>query len=75
MNPNSKKPKKRTFKRLSTLLNSEGRDPNETIKWAYFGYGFLSAEGECAIKDLPIDVSLAKCFKVENGVYCVDGAL
>lgn len=60
------------MKRLSVLLKQEGKTEEDTIKWAYYGYGFLNCEGECKIKDLPADVKYSKCFKTERETYKYD---
>lgn len=60
---------------LNNLLKKEGKNENDIIKWAYYGYGFLNCLGECEISKLPSQVKYAKCFDIQDGVYCVDGAL
>lgn len=67
--------KKQNYLLLKTVLKRENKAENDNIRWAYFGYGIYSCEGENKVKDIPFDVLNSKCFKVENGYYCVDGAL
>ena len=61
--------------KLINLLEREGKTNNDVIKWAYYGYGFLSCTGENKVSEIPGPVKISKCFDVRDGVYCVDGAL
>lgn len=63
------------YTQLQTLLNKNKVAKDTTIKWEYYGYGFLSCSGECKVSELPSQVKYAKCFEVSDGVYRVDGAL
>lgn len=60
---------------LRNLLKSHGLTPEDEISWAYYGYGILERSGSCKIKDIPARIRSSKCFKLSDGVYCVDGAL
>ena len=61
--------------RLGTLLRREGKLADDVIEWAYYAYGFLSCTGKSKVSELPAPVKFGKCFEIQNGVYCVDGAL
>ena len=61
--------------RLQTKLKQDGKTKKDKIKWAYYGYGYLNCSGECLVKDLPYQVKSAVFTKIDNGIYCVDGAL
>lgn len=61
--------------KLNNLLKREGKTDNDIIKWAYYGYGFLNCTGENKVSEIPAPVKFSKCFDIQDGVYCVDGAL
>ena len=61
--------------KLNNLLKKEGKTSNDTIKWAYYGYGFLNCTGENKVSEIPAPVKNSKCFNIQDGVYYVDGAL
>lgn len=61
--------------KLLNFLKREGKAENDVVKWAYYGYGFLSCTGENKVSDIPSPVAISKCFDIRDGVYCVDGAL
>lgn len=63
------------YKKLTDVLKAEGKTKDDVIQWRYYGYGFLSQQGECKVGDLPAAVRLAKCFEHGDNVYKVDGAL
>ena len=61
---------------LKNLLKKNNFKDTDSIRWAYYGYGILNCAGECEVKDLPIDVKLARCFRYEDdNLFRVDGAL
>lgn len=61
---------------LNRLLTLHKVKMDEEVKWAYYGYGFLSNTGSNRRQNLPSPVAHAKCFAItDDGTYLVDGAL
>lgn len=61
--------------KLQAKLRQDGKQADDVIKWAYYGYGFLSCSGTCKVKDLPPQVKFSVFTEMQSDVYCVDGAL
>ena len=61
--------------KLQTKLKKDGKQPQDKIKWAYYGYGILNCTGENTVKELPYEVKNAGFTKMNGETYCVDGAL
>ena len=61
--------------KLQTKLKKDGKQPQDKIKWAYYGYGILNCTGENTVKELPYEVKNAGFTEMNGETYCVDGAL
>lgn len=58
---------------LADVLSSDGFKPENPVTWICYKYGCFNMEGLCKLKEIPLFILRAKCFRRdEEGRYCVD---